>query len=140
MEYRRYDTGLVLRLDPGDNVEDALVRLAEMENLSLAGFTGIGATNEFTIGVFDLETKEYAAHSFEGSYEITNLTGNLTRKDGKPYAHIHLNCAGADGKVVGGHLLHCRISLTAEIFLQILPGEAQRQMDPAISINRIYFC
>ena len=36
MEYRRFDAGYVLRLDPGDDVVDCLTRLAREVEIYLA--------------------------------------------------------------------------------------------------------
>ena len=54
---------------------------------------------------------------------------------GAPYAHLHITLAGADGRVVGGHLLRCVISLTAEIFLHAVDGRADRTRREDLQIN-----
>ena len=44
-----------------------------------------------------------------------------------------------DGTVVGGHLFYGKVSLTAEIFLQVIGGEVDRKYDPSVGINKITF-
>ena len=84
MEYRKFDTTFLVRLDPGEEICEQLLALAQKEGIRLAQISGLGAVNALTVGVFDTQTKEYHANSFEGPYEIVSLTGTLTTKDGTP--------------------------------------------------------
>lgn len=139
MEYRRFGSSVAVRLSVGEDISKSLLSLAEKENIRLGSVSGIGATDDFTIGVFNLETRAYDRFRFTGNHEITSLSGNFTTMDQKPYLHLHITCAGADGKLVGGHLLASRISLTAEIWIQVVPGEAERKRDEELGINLISF-
>ena len=115
------------------------VRIAKKENVGLASVNGIGATDDFTVGVFDLQKSEYEKIKYIGNHEINVLTGNVTEKDGAPYIHLHITCTGKDGKVVGGHLISGIISLTAEIFIDTIDGKIDRKFDEQLRINRITF-
>ena len=117
MKYTRKNNTVIVRLEVGDELVSSLLEVAEKEKIGFAGVSGLGATDSFSVGVFDLGKKTYDRFDFSGSFEITGLSGNITVMDGSPYQHIHITCAGPGGKVVGGHLLECRISLTAEIIL-----------------------
>ena len=139
MEYRIFNETIVIRLDKGDKIAECLLSLARKEGVSLASVSGIGATDDFEIGVFDLEKSDYDRVRFTGNHEITSLFGNLTTKDGSPYLHLHITCAGPGGKIVGGHLFEAKISLTAEIFLQKAAGKADRARDDSLGINKIRF-
>ena len=139
MEYKVFDKDIVVRLDKGDEVAKCLLEVAEKEGVALASVAGIGATDDFNVGVFDLDANEYKRLHYTANHEINALTGNLTVKDGKPYLHLHITCTNDDGKVVGGHLFDARISLTAEIFVHRLSGSAERKYDENLGINRIVF-
>jgi predicted DNA-binding protein with PD1-like motif len=73
--------------------------------------------------------KKYSGTEFSGNMEIVSLTGNVTRKDGEVYLHIHIALAREGGSVVGGHLNSARVSATAEIFVRTLPGHVGRKFD-----------
>ena len=139
MEYRVFEDTILVRLDKGDEIAKSLLDVAGKEGLTLASISGIGATDDFEVGVFDLDRSDYEHIRFVGNHEILSLTGNLTVKDGAPYIHLHITCAGEGGDVVGGHLFEGRISLTAEIFLREVTGRAERLRDEALGINAIRF-
>ena len=139
MEYKRYDEKIVLRLDKGEEVMASLKAVAEKEGITAASVEGIGATDNFTVGVFDLDKKDYERFSYSGNHEINAITGNLTVVDGKPYVHAHITCTGKGGKVVGGHIFECFISLTCEIVIGLVGGEITRRFDPSVGINVLSF-
>ena len=139
MEYRVFEDTILVRLDKGDLIAKSLLEVAQKEGVTLASISGIGATDDFEVGVFDLERSDYEHFRFGGNHEIVALVGNLTTKDGAPYVHLHITCAGEGGKIVGGHLFEARISLTAEIFLTTVSGRAERLRDETLGINKILF-
>ncbi len=139
MEYREYGNVTVVRLDKGDEIIESIKKVAEAFSIKNAVFTAIGATDDFTVGVFDLEKSDYEKYSFGGNHEILNLSGNITTVDGKPYVHAHITCAGKGGRVVGGHLLEGKISLTLELEIIRINACVTRKHDKTLGINRFSF-
>ena len=139
MEYRVHENTILVRLDKGDLIAKSLLEVAPKEGVTLASISGIGATDDFEVGVFDLARSDYEHFRFCGNHEIVSLVGNLTTKDGEPYLHLHITCAGEGGKIVGGHLFEGKISLTGEIFLTTVAGRAERLRDETLGINKIRF-
>lgn len=139
MEYKVFEDTILVRLDKGDEIVKSLMKVAGTEKLMLASVSGIGATDDFEVGVFDIKRSDYEHFRFRGIHEIVALVGNLTTKDGAPYIHLHITCAGEGGKIVGGHLFNAKISLTAEIFLHKADGNADRLRDETLGINKIRF-
>lgn len=136
MEYKRFDNVITLRLDKGDDIAESVYRVAEKEGVKAGKVSGIGATDNFTVGVFDILKKGYERFDFRDNHEINALTGNITEKDGKPYIHLHITATGKDCKVVGGHLLKGVISLTGEIIITVIGGEISREFYEELGINR----
>ena len=140
MEYRKFSQGYVLRLDPGEEIVDGLIRLAEQEKIQLASVTGLGAANDITVGIFNNAEKQFQARHCQGEYEIASLVGSITRKDGEPYLHLHITCGSpTTGEVYAGHLAKCVISATAELFVQTWDGQVGRRFSDRIGLNLLDF-
>ena len=139
MEYKRFDNMIAVRLDPGDEICTSLTKLAEDEDIRFAAVSGLGAVSSFAIGVFDTAEKTYYENKFEGIYEITSLLGTLSRKDGQPYLHLHMNAGDRSGVVFGGHLTKAVIGVTGEILLRCIDGEVNRRMSEEIGIHQMIF-
>ena len=139
MEYRKFNDTYVIRLNKGEEVIESLKNLCRDEDIKLAEITGLGASDFVEIGVFNIYTKEYNTKVFEGMLEKTSLVGNVTRKDGEVYLHIHINFGDEEGLVKGGHLVKSRISATSEIILRKIDGEVGRKLDEEIGLNLLNF-
>lgn len=139
MEYRKFDDSYVVRLNRGEEVITSLKELCDKEDIKLAEITGLGASNLVEIGVFNVNTKEYNTKVFEGMFEITSLVGNVTRKDGDVYLHIHINFGDENGTVMGGHLVRSTISATSEIIVRKINGEVGRKLSEEIGLNLLEF-
>ena len=140
MEYRKFPQGYVLRLDPGEEIVDGLTRLARQEDIQLASVTGLGAANDVTVGIFNNAEKQFQARHCQGEYEIASLVGNITRKDGEPYLHLHITFGNpVTGEVYAGHLTSCTISATLELFLQAWDGQVGRAFSDTVGLNLLNF-
>lgn len=139
MEYRKFDDTYVVRLNKGEEVIESLKDLCKNENIELAEIIGLGASNLVEIGVFNVNTKEYNTKIFEGMFEITSLIGNVTRKDGEVYLHIHINFGDEEGLIKGGHLVRSIISATSEIVVRRINGKVGRKLSNEIGLNLLEF-
>lgn len=148
MVYKRFDDKLVIRLKKGDKLVESVREILEKENVKAGFLTGIGATDNLDIGLFDPETKDYNIKKYEEDLEIANLCGNISNKGGKLYTHFHITCGKTKtnaltgdiaGEAVAGHLNEAIISLTAEIFVTIIDGDINRKFDEELGLNLIEF-
>ncbi|MDU5110670.1 MAG: DNA-binding protein [Clostridium sp.] len=139
MEYKVFGETIVLRLEKGEEVIESIKNLCEKEDIKLGSISGLGATNHVVVGLFKVEEKKYYSNTFEEDYEITNLTGNISRMNGEVYLHIHGTFANFEGKCIGGHLNKAIISATSEIIINIINGEVERKFSEEIGLNLIQF-
>lgn len=139
MEYRRFDHTIVARLDKGEEILEQVKTIALQEHITLATVQALGAINEFTVGVFYTDEKEYHANEFTGHFEIVSLSGTITTMDGDFYCHLHMSAGNEKGQVFGGHLNRAIISATCEMVITILDGTVDRKFDPGIGLNLFDF-
>ena len=139
MDYKRFNNAIVLRIDRGEEILEQLKAVCLKENVKLASVSGIGAINDLTSGVWDVERKEYFSNHFTGVYEVANLVGTITTMNGEYYAHIHISAGDSQGHMVGGHLSRAVVSATSEIVLHLIDGTVEREFDPGVGLNLLKF-
>ena len=139
MEYRRYESKILIRLDPEDEIIAALTQICEKESIKLGNISGIGAVNKATVGLFNPVTKEYTSTTLEKDFEITSLIGNVSQKDEEVYLHLHATLADLEHKAFGGHLNAATVSATAEIWIDIVNGSVGRSFNDKIGLNLLQF-
>ena len=61
MEYKRTGDMIFLRLQKGEEIVESLKEIATKENSRAASVSGIGATDDFTVGVYKTAEKQYCS-------------------------------------------------------------------------------
>ena len=134
MEYRKFGSTYILRIDRGEEILESITKLCQAEEIRL------GSMGEVTLGVFNREKFAYESTTYTGDYEIASLSGTVTTKEGKPYLHIHMAAANAvKGECYGGHLNHAIVSLTGEFVIQQLDGTVEREYSQEVGLNLFKF-
>ena len=129
-----------MRLDPGEEIVEQLTALVERENVRLGSVSALGAAGDVTIGIFNTREKQYHSRRYQGDYEISALVGNVSRKEGEPYLHLHITIGNpVTGEVHAGHLTSAVISATLELFLQVWDGRVDRKFSDQVGLNLFQF-
>ena len=139
MEYRKFGNTIFARIDRGEEILEKLKEISVKENIKLAHVSALGATNDFTVGVFNVDEKKYYSNSFSGNFEIVSLTGTVTTMDGEFYAHLHMSAGNDKGEVFGGHLNRARISATCEMVITVADGTVERKFNEDVGLNLFDF-
>ena len=105
---------LPLRLNPGDDLRDALAAALAAHGAAAAFVvSGIGSLREARLRFAGRDALQHVA----GDLEILTLAGTL----GTGGSHLHASLADADGRVFGGHVgPGCIVRTTAEVLLAVL--------------------
>ena len=138
MEYREYSGKYYVRLDKGDEIVASLLSICEKENIRVAQIQGIGGCEKATVGVYDLDKKDYNREEVNALLEMISLDGNITEYEGKPYLHAHATFAyHQDSKptLLAGHLLEAVIGLTGEIVITPADGHITRKYIDELGIR-----
>lgn len=126
----------VLSIDNHEEIMAALADFCKKKKIKAGDITGIGAISEVTFRFLDPATKQYVDKVFEEQMEITNLTGNISSKEGEVYLHVHLTCSRRDYTCVGGHLLKARINGACELLVTDFGlTSVGRRFDPETGLN-----
>lgn len=139
MDYRRFGKTIIARIDRGEEVLTQLKNIALKEEIKLASVRALGATDDFTVGVFKVDEKKYYANHFTGDFEIVSLTGTISTMNGEYYAHLHMSAGDEQGRVFGGHLNEAIISATCEMVIEVIDGQVDRIRDESVGLNLFHF-
>ncbi len=107
---------IAARLTPGEDLRDAIERLAHEHHIE-AGcmLSAVGSLTKATLRLAG--AVKFAKYT--GPFEIASLSGTISPSG----VHLHLSIAGADGKAVGGHLVHgCVVHTTVEVVVADMVG------------------
>jgi predicted DNA-binding protein with PD1-like motif len=127
----------VLVFDSGDEAMDGLGQFAREQDLSAAGFTGIGAFSDVVLGYFDWELKDYQPIPIDAQVEVVSLIGDVALQNDEPAIHAHVVVADSSGAASGGHLLRGHVRPTLEIVLTESPTHLQKRYDKATGLALI---
>lgn len=138
-QYSSKGNKYILSLDNHVSLMEALAAFCREKNILSGSIGGLGAVNSATFRFLNPATKAYVDKSFEEQMELTSVVGNISRKDGEVYLHVHVTASRADYTCVGGHLLDARINGACELFVEDYGLEVVRQPDPETGLNLYKF-
>jgi len=104
------------RLNEDEDLLENINLAANQSNVKTGMFTLIGALKHATVGFYH-EGKHETIH-INGPLEIVSCIGNISLKEGKPFAHAHVALSDEKGDAKGGHVMPgCIIGPTGELVL-----------------------
>lgn len=139
MDYRKIENKIVARIDKGEEILEKIKEIALKEDIKMASVTALGATSDFTVGVFKVDEKKYYSNNFSGNFEIVSLIGTINTMNGEFYTHIHMSAGNDKGEVFGGHLNRAVVSATCEMIIDIINGCVDRKFDEDVGLNLFEF-
>jgi len=127
---------IVARVMPNEDLIDATKDIVKNHDVKAGLINVIGAFKIFTIGYFDLSTKEYNFKTFEEDVELISCMGNVSYKNGEPLIHIHVSVGKDDYNIIGGHLSQPSIiSITAEVFIYEIDQKLNRVNEQPFNLS-----
>ncbi len=139
MEYKKFSNKIIVRIDRGEEIVESLKKLCKELNIKLGTITGLGATDNAVIGLFDTEEKKYYSKELKGDHEIAPIYGNISTMNDETYLHLHANLCNKENKSFGGHLNSAIVSATFEGVIDIIDGEIDREFNDDMQLNLLNF-
>ena len=138
-QYSCKDNKYIVSLDNHVSIMEALAAFCKEKDIHSGAITGLGATNCATFRFLNPDTMAYVDKCFEEQMELTAIVGNISRKDGAVYLHVHVTASRSDYSCIGGHLLDARINGACELFIEDYGLEVGRRQDPETGLNMYKF-
>jgi uncharacterized protein len=96
---------IIGQLAKGADLYNSITRIVQENSIKLGRVTAMGAVQKARVAYYDQKAMKYVDIDLDEPMEIVNLTGNVSVKDGRPFAHVHVVLSDAQGNARGGHLL-----------------------------------
>lgn len=138
-KFMRTGNKFIVSLDNHVSIMEALKAFCKENDIKSGSISGIGAVNEATFRYLNPNTMAYVDKLYEEQMELTAIEGNISRKDGQVYLHVHVTASRSDYSCVGGHLLDARISGACELFIEDYGLPVGRKADAETGINLYLF-
>ena len=137
MKEKDVEIGFILKLEKGEEVISSITTFCEKRGIRGAIFSGIGAVDNFKVGYWDSERRDYFFRDESAVHEVASMNGNVSLVEGKSFVHAHavLSKCDASGAVIAGHVKEARVAVTLEVFLTSLPTPLAREMDNSIGLK-----
>ncbi len=125
--FKNKPTNHFIVLKKGDNFFEKVIEGFRASGFPAATVSGIGALEQITIGYFDRDQKVYHKKKLDKVYELLGVSGNVSLKDGEPFAHIHVAIGDSYYQAHGGHLFSATVAVTGEIELRRVDAPLERK-------------
>ncbi len=137
MKERDVELGFVLKLEKGEEVISSISTFCDKRGIRGAIFWALGAVDNFKIGYWDSERRDYFFRHEPDVHEVASMSGNVALVDDKPFVHAHAVLSKCDEScaTIGGHVKEARVAVTLEVFLTSLPTPLTRTMDGSIGLR-----
>lgn len=135
MQAKKFGQKYLIRIDKGEEIIETLKKFCKDNKIKLGTITGLGATNDAEIGLYDVKIKKYFEKVMKGNFEIAPLYGNITTMKSETYLHLHANLGNENQQSFSGHLTKAIVSATFEGVIEIIDGEVDREKDPETGLN-----
>ncbi|WP_268222086.1 PPC domain-containing DNA-binding protein [Staphylococcus ureilyticus] len=135
MVYQVDGNTIVLVLEQGEDIIEAVTDLAREQNGKFGTVSGIGACDDVELNFYNLETKTYEKKEIKEPLELISLLGNISHIDEKPFAHLHATFGTNQYETLSGHLTKAVVSATAEIVITMINLDINRKHNADIGLN-----
>jgi hypothetical protein len=139
VESKRFGNEIVLRLDEDDEIVSSVEKACKAQVVTSARVSGIGAMKKAKLRVLNSAGDGFCFYDIDERMEIANITGNITRDGDGIMVHLHLSAANGTFKLVGGHIVSCTVTNTAEIFITEVSGDLSRAEKAEGLLRRMEF-
>lgn len=127
---------IIGKVEPNEDLIESIIKIIKKYEIMSGIINCIGALKKFTIGFYDLNSKDYKMKTFEENVELTSCMGNIAYKEDNPVIHLHATLGRSDYSMMGGHLSQPSIvSVTAEVYIIEIDQKLNRSFDSQFNLS-----
>lgn len=127
---------IIAKVEPNEDLINSIITLVKKYDIKSGIITCIGALKKFTIGFYDINSKNYNLKTFEEYVELISCIGNISYKDKEPIIHLHVSLGRSDFSVIGGHIsLPSIVSVTCEVKIFEIDQKLFRAEDSQFNLS-----
>ncbi len=130
---------VLIRLDMGEKIVSTLLGFLEDRAITSGHISGIGAVSEVNIARYLLGEKRFESLNLAGEFEVTSLTGLISKVDGKPHVHIHIVLGDSEFRALTGHLNEGVVGPTLELVIHKADISITRKEDSEVGLSLLDF-
>ncbi|MFX1325528.1 MAG: PPC domain-containing DNA-binding protein, partial [Promethearchaeota archaeon] len=82
---------IIGKVEPDEDLIESITQMIRNHDIKSGLVNCIGALKKFTIGYFDIHSKEYLVKTIEDNIELVSCMGNIAFKDREPIVHLHIS-------------------------------------------------
>lgn len=139
MEYSIDNSTAILRLKKGEKIMETILPFLEENQIHSGYLSGLGAVSQVTIQRYVLEEQKYESLELKGEFEVTGLTGTITRLDGMAHVHAHIVLGDKNFRALTGHLLDGLVAATLEVIIHKVNFPITRKYAKDIGLSLLCF-
>ena len=134
MRFQQFGDRFQLRIESGEELNATLKAFLVSREITFAQMTGLGAVKSATVSYWNSTTQQYETHERNEQMEVISLIGNVSMREGEPFAHIHLGLGRSDLSMIGGHFNAAIAHPTLEIWLTPVDATVTRVLDESCGL------
>ncbi len=134
MRFQQFGDRFQLRIESGEELNATLKAFLVKNSITFAQMTGLGAVRSATVSYWNSTTQQYETHERNEQMEVISLIGNVSMREGEPFAHIHLGLGRHDLSMIGGHFNAAVAHPMLEIWLTPVDATVKRTLDESCGL------
>ena len=136
MEFKKLDNIYFVKIERGEEIFETLKEFCAKQKITAGTISGLGATNNVELVLFNTEDKKYYSKIFsKEDFEIASLTGNIATMNKEIYLHLHIVISDKDMKAYAGHMKSAIVSAACEVCIITAKGIIEREFNEKIGLN-----
>jgi predicted DNA-binding protein with PD1-like motif len=127
---------IIGKIEPNEDLISSIIDIVRKYDIRSGIINCIGALKKFTIGFYNLNSKNYKMETFNENVELISGIGNISYKENGPFIHLHVTLGRSDYSLIGGHLSQPSIvSITGEVKIFEIDDKLKRVNDPQFDLS-----